>query len=300
MDAVFTVLGLGLVGFGLYDVFRGLLYPSGRGTISYWVLRSVWRLSRGMNHRWGSLAGPLGVVIVIVLWGMLQAFGWALVYYPHVPEGFYYAEGMDPEDYDDFAEALYISLVTLGTLGFGDVVPTGAWLRFVSPVEALIGFALLTATVSWFIQIYPALARRRALAVRLRALQSVAYADRVASLDRAGAHRTLDQLTADIVDVHVALVQNAESYYFREVKEDAALAVSLPYAMEIAARAGEAPAEEVRLSGAMLSSAVSDFGQHLREEFHGAGESTEEVLGAYATDHGYRAVPDGRGERSRD
>lgn len=300
MEAVFTVLGLGLVVFGLYDVFRGLLYPSGRGTISYWVLRVVWKLSRGTGHRWGSFSGPLGVVLVIVLWGMLQAFGWALVYYPYIPEGFYYAEGMNPDDYDDFAEALYISLVTLGTLGFGDVVPTGAWLRFVSPIEALIGFALLTATLSWFTQIYPALARRRALAVRLRALQSVGYADRVPFLERAGASRTLDQLTADIVDVHVALVQNAESYYFREVKEDAALAVSLPYAMEIAARAGEAPAEEVRLSGAMLSSAVADFGQLLREEFHGTGESTEEVLGAYATDHGYRADPAGRSEPSRD
>ncbi|WP_424346665.1 potassium channel family protein [Kocuria sp. CH-021] len=300
MDEVFTLLGLGLVGFGLYDVFRGLLYPSGRGTISFWVLRLVWRLSRSTDHRWGSLAGPLGVVVVIVLWGMLQAFGWALVYYPYVPEGFYYAEGMNPEEYDDFAEALHISLVTLGTLGFGDVVPTGAWLRFVSPIEALIGFALLTATVSWFIQIYPALARRRALAVRLRALQAVGFAERVAHLDRAGASRTVDQLTADVVDVHVALVQNAESYYFREVKEDAALAVFLPYAMEIAARAGESPAEEVRLSAAMLSSAVSDIGQHLRTEFHGSGESTEEVLGAYATDHGYSPGPGGRSGRSPD
>ena len=181
--------------------------------------------------------------------------------------------------------------MTLGTLGFGDVVPTGAWLRFVSPVEALIGFALLTATLSWFTQIHPAVARRRALAVRLRALRSARYAERVAHLDRGGASRTLDQLTADIVDVHVALVQNPESYYFREVEEDAALAVSLPYAMEIAARAGEAPAEEVRISAGMLTSAVADFGQHLRTEFHGSGESTEEVLGAYAADHGYPAGP---------
>jgi hypothetical protein len=50
MDGVFTVLGLGLVGFGLYDVFRGLLYPSGRGTISY-CLGSTGRCNTGLVNR---------------------------------------------------------------------------------------------------------------------------------------------------------------------------------------------------------------------------------------------------------
>jgi hypothetical protein len=43
MDGVFTVLGLGLVGFGL-------LYPSGRGTISY-CLGSTGRCNTGLVNR---------------------------------------------------------------------------------------------------------------------------------------------------------------------------------------------------------------------------------------------------------
>ncbi|MFW6187255.1 MAG: potassium channel family protein [Actinomycetota bacterium] len=299
MDVLYTVLGAVLVLFGLNDVFHNLLYPSGHGTLSHWVLQLVWKLSRATGHRFGSLAGPLGVVLVIVLWALVQALGWALVFYPHVPENYLYSEGLDADRYSNFAEAFYISLVTLGTLGFGDVVPAGPWLRFVAPVEALVGFALLTAALSWFSQIYPALAQRRALAARLRALREVDYAAHVAGLDPGSASRTLDGLTDDIADAHVTLVQNAETYYFREVREDASLAVSLPYALELARRAQESPRTEIRLSGGMLSAAVADFARLLREEFHSSGETPAQALDTWAADHGYDIVSARRGGPSR-
>jgi len=294
MDVLYTALGVGLVLFGLNDVFHNLLYPSGRGTLSHWVLQLVWWLSRRTGHRFGSLAGPFGVMAVIVLWTLLQAAGWALVFYPHVPENYLYSEGLDAARYSNLAEAFYISLVTLGTLGFGDVVPSGPWLRFVAPVEALIGFALLTAALSWFGQIYPALAERRALAARLRALRGVDYASHVAELDPASATRTLERLADDITGAHVALVQNAETYYFREVREDASLAVSVPYALEISRRAQDSASREIRLSGAMLSTAAEDFARLLQEQFHGSGETPEEAFTAYAADHGYGARDDRR------
>ena len=59
---------------------------------------------------------------------------------------------------------LYLSLVTLVTLGYGDIVPTSDWLRILQQLEALTGFAIVTASLSWVISIYPALGRRRALA----------------------------------------------------------------------------------------------------------------------------------------
>ncbi|MHC5558710.1 potassium channel family protein [Kocuria sp. U4B] len=291
MDVLYTALGVGLVLFGLNDVFHNLLYPSGRGTLSHWVLQLVWRLSRRMHHRLGSFAGPVGIVIVIVLWVLVQALGWALVFYPHVPENYLYSEGLDAARYNNFAEAFYVSLVTLGTLGFGDVVPAGPWLRFVAPVEALVGFALVTAALSWFSQIYPALAERRALAARLRALREVGYAHHVAGLGPASATRVLDQLAEDLTRAHVTLVQNAETYYFREVREDASLAVSLPYALEIAARAQDSASPEIRLAGAVLSLAAHDFARLLQEEFHSSGETPEEAFTTYAVDHGYGDPP---------
>ncbi|MFJ8781962.1 hypothetical protein [Streptomyces sp. NPDC102476] len=54
----------------------------------------------------------------------------------------------------------------------GDIAPAEGWLRLVSPLEALVGFALLTATVSWVLEIYPTLTRRRVLAIRLAVLRN--------------------------------------------------------------------------------------------------------------------------------
>lgn len=215
-----------------------------------------------------------------------------------MPEDYLYAQGLDSARYSNLAEAFYISLVTLGTLGFGDVVPTGPWLRFVAPVEALIGFALLTAALSWFSQIYPALARRRALAARLGALRDVDYARHVAELDPASAGRSLDRLADDIVDAHVTLTQNAETYYFREVEEDAALAVSLPYALEIAENAEASEHVEIRLSGAMLATAAENLARLLQQEFHSTGETAREAFSTYASDHGHGPGPGRRAERT--
>ncbi|MGD6980377.1 MULTISPECIES: potassium channel family protein [Citricoccus] len=63
---------------------------------------------------------------------------------------------------------LYASLTTLSTVGFGDVVATQPWIRMAAPVQALTGFALLRAGLTWFTQVHPPLSRRRALALALR------------------------------------------------------------------------------------------------------------------------------------
>jgi Ion channel len=155
MDVVLTVTGIAMILYGLMDMFHTLLHPSGQGRLSVLVLSAAWRLSKILGHRLGSAIGPAAMVAVIVLWVAVQGIDWALIYYPHIPGGFVYSSGVDPADYPDFHEALYISLVTLSTLGYGDVVATDAWIRIASPLEALVGFALLTAALTWFTQIYP-------------------------------------------------------------------------------------------------------------------------------------------------
>ena|SRR5215208_290205 len=68
-------------------------------------------------------------------WAGLLVLGWTLVFLPHVPERFHRATA-GPAD-SDLVEALNVSLVTLTTLGFGDVTPDAAWWRVVVPIEAL-------------------------------------------------------------------------------------------------------------------------------------------------------------------
>ena len=83
------------------------------------------------------------------------------------------------------------------------------------------------------------------------------------------------------------------------MREDASLAVSLPYALELARRAQESPRTEIRLSGGMLSAAVADFARLLREEFHSSGETPAQALDTWAADHGYDIVSARRGGPSR-
>ncbi|MFF1874748.1 potassium channel family protein [Kitasatospora herbaricolor] len=128
-------------------------------------MTAAWRLTSHLNthRRAAGLAGPLAMVPVVALWAFAATIGWALVYWPHMPVSLTHSTGLDPADHASFVDALYVSLVNLTTLGLGDIAPTAGWLRIVAPIEALVGFTLLSATLSWIIGIYPALARRRAL-----------------------------------------------------------------------------------------------------------------------------------------
>jgi hypothetical protein len=44
------------------------------------------------------------------------------------------------------------------------------WLQLITPLEALLGFGLLTGSISWLLSIYPALLRRHSLAYEIALL----------------------------------------------------------------------------------------------------------------------------------
>ncbi|UFU04377.1 ion channel [Ruania suaedae] len=248
------------------------------------MIAAVWRLSRRLGHRLGSAAGPVGMVGAVVLWVMMQGVGWALIYIGHVPEGFSYSPGIDPSRYHDGAQALYISLVTLATLGFGDVVPTEPVLRWLAPLQALTGFGLLTAALTWFMQIYPPLTRRRALAVRLHGLRESGFADALPALGPAAVHLLTD-VAGELDAVGVDLVQHSETYYFRDEEAPQSLARNLSYAVAVrdAAR-GCASTAEMRVAAALLSSSLEHVAAQLQGLVRAEG-SVVHVIECYADDH---------------
>ena len=132
-----TAGGIALIGLGGRDVFDALFHPEGRSALARTIMQGVWRVlaRRGRGTRTFALAGPVGLVAVFACWAALLVLGWALVFLPHVPGGFHRATA-GPAD-PDLIEALNVSLVTLTTLGFGDVTPDAAWWRVVVPIEAL-------------------------------------------------------------------------------------------------------------------------------------------------------------------
>lgn len=286
MDVVLTIAGIAGIVLGLWDMFHSLLHPSGQGRLSRLVFSGVWRISKASGHRAGSAVGPAAMVAVVLLWVLLQGLGWALIYSPHVPGGFMYSSGVNPANYPDFVEALYISFVTLATLGFGDVVATDPWIRLASPFEALTGFALLTAALTWFTQIYPPLSRRRALALELKGLADADYAVAIGGMEPAVVSRVLDGLAGQMMQVRIDFTQYTETYYFQEEDPDLSLARQLSYALALRDAATASPATEVRFSAQRLSGSLHQLGAKLAEDFVGTGKNLEEVFAAYAVEHG--------------
>ncbi len=273
-----TGAGIVLVLLLLRDIFHTLGHPEGQGSLSHLVLKTMWRVSQlaGGRGRLARLTGPLALLAVI---------GWALLYWPSMPAGFTYASGPVPGNGGGFLDSLYLSMVTMSTLGFGDIVPTSAWLRIVTPLEALFGFTLLTVAVSWVLQIYPALNRRRVLAIRLSLLRRTGALTRLQDGDSVLVSGLLESLATDIIQVRVDLSEYSETYYFRDAGPNFSLAATLGYAVELGTIGTTSPNPDVRWAAALLNGALREFANVLEDRFGRSGDSVPDVIAAYATDH---------------
>lgn len=283
-----TAAGSVVVLAALRDIFHTLWHPSGRGDIARSVMAAVWWAGRAGSRR-GALAGPLAMVAVVLTWAVLVVLGGALVYWPHLPGSFSLDSALAP-DRGGFPDALYLSLVTTATLGFGDIVPTASWLRIAVPAQALVGFGLLTAAVTWVLQLYPTLIRRRALAVRLASLRRLGSEELLTSREGVLAVQVLDGLAVQFAQARVDMTEYAETYYFREGTQEAALPAMVSFAVELADRAAGSPCVDVRLAGRLLAHALEDYAVVVNQEFLHREGSVRELLQAYADDHGHRQV----------
>lgn len=285
-----TAAGVLLIGIAGRDIFDVLFHPEGRGALARMLARGVWAGFRrvGAGRRALALAGPVALLVVIGSWAALLTVGWALIYLPHIPAGFSGVSGGA-----DWVDALNISLVTLTTVGFGDVVPTAEWLRLVAPLEALLGFGLLSASISWLLLIYPVLARRRSLAYEIWLLRDVGAEEPRALEQLRGepAERLYQELTSRLIAVERDLVNFPITYYFAEADDRFSLPVVAPYLLELANHGTSDPSGHVRLRARLLRRAVADFAATTASGFHGmAGATTEELLDAYAGDRAGRGV----------
>ena len=284
-----TIAGAVLILMALRDVFDVLFHETGRGVLSHVVTRAVWRVFRAMaagRPRLFSLAGPFALLAVVLSWGLLLIAGWALVYWPHMPSDFTLGSGVDPGL--PFIDSLYMSMVTLSTVGFGDIAPSTTALRVLTPVEALLGFGLLTASISWLLSIYPVLSRRRSLAyeVNLLAASEKSTGITIRQLEPEAAESVYSELTSRLVSVERDLAALPVAYYFAATDERFSLPATLPTLLDLARRGTEdSLPERVRLRATMLRGAIDDFAQTAQSIHRLPGETTDALLDAYARDH---------------
>ena len=170
---IFTAAGAVLLVLIIFDVYATVLHSSARyGPVGESLNRLVWRgaraaarrLSRTRRHKLLNMIGPLLLPLLIVTYIVLLVFSFALIYYPHVPSGFTFGA---PRPTPGWVDALYFSGVTLTTIGYGDIVPRAAGLRFIALVEAATGVALISLAITYLLTVYSALERKRAVALSL-------------------------------------------------------------------------------------------------------------------------------------
>jgi hypothetical protein len=281
---VVTAAGAVLVLVALRDIFSTIWHPGGRGGMTRRLMTGVWWLGRRRRylHR---LSGPLAMVLVVFVWLTMILLGWALVYWPHLPTGFLYSSGLDPASHDRLSDALYLSAVTLGTLGVGDIAPTATWLRIAVPMESLLGFGLITAAVSWVLEVYPAITRRRALAVRLAHLNSAGTRELMRRSDSSVAPGLLIDLSSRIAQLRADLTQYAETYYFHDGDPEASLPAMFSVTLDLADQGDRSADPDLRYAAGLLRVSAEDYLRVIDHLFLGGGGATREICAAYAADH---------------
>lgn len=270
-----TVAGVLLALIVLHDVFHEVFHPSGQGSISSALARLVWRSMR-TSRRTMPFAGPTAVVCVIGAWTATLLLAFALLYWPHLPDAFRFATGLERSD--SFLTALYVSTMSVSTVGFGDVTATSIWLQLLSAAQALLGLGLLTAALGWLVQIYPVLGRRRALAQQLHMLGDSDAAS-LGDLDS-----FMWRLVGDISQVHADLVQFPITYYFRTTDDSMELAAALPGTLAWLRARPQSDRDAASLRS--LSTALQLLAMRLRTEFLDTSDHTPQgVARAYARDN---------------
>jgi hypothetical protein len=286
MDVLLTLLGLALLLLTLRDIFETLFHPLGRGRLGWWVAEGVSRSARRLapGSTGDLIAGPLAYIAVIAFWTAMLAIGWALILLPHLPQGFNFAAGLEPGQHGELIDALYVSLVNLTSLGYGDISPQETGLRLLGPVETLFGLGLLTASISWLISIYSVISRRDALAheVFLARQAEEELGEKLADADPELLERMLASFTDQLIAARRDLIHFPITQYFRTEDESRALSRLLPYLSRLAEEAAEGGRPRaLNVRAAMLRMAMDDFAETLRTRLHLSGDTTEATLDAW-------------------
>ncbi len=293
MSVVSTIAGALLVLGTLREVFHTLLHPSGHAQPTMSVFALVWRLSGRLGDRARSLSGPLAMVLVIVLWAMALVTGWALIYWPALPQDFILASPLAPRDEGGLLDALYFSWVTQATLGYGDIAPRGGTMRVLAPLQATIGFGFFTLVATWVLSVYPALHRQRAAATLAHALQrSYDSSSRRSSEGHpATLARQSERLSELVNSVRVDYIQYPSTFFFSAPERSLSLAAALPFIASLAR--GDRVPEQTREAAAELQASLDLLADTLGARHLGMpGASTDEVLAAYRRHHGLGAEQD--------
>jgi hypothetical protein len=286
MNIALTILGIVLILEAVRDVFHTLFNPSNQGDFSDWIAQGIWRGTKRILPRALNYAGPVAFVSVVLYWTVSMIMGFALIYRPRISHIMAFTSGLDRTDYQSFAGALNASVGSLISLSTG-VYATNPSLGLIMGTEAVIGFGLLTASVSWILSIYPVLEHRKSLAheASLLHFSEEKGIRRLRDLGESDLHSILLGLASQLTTSRNELIQFPITYYFHENERQTSLAAILPYLADIAAQNVHREGG-VALAATVLGGAIDDYLNFVARTFlKRPFTDRHEVLAAFAADH---------------
>ncbi len=212
------VVGTGLVLLAIADIYLTVLYPrGGRGVVSVPLSRGIWQIFRltasaipKNRAQLLSYMGPTLLVATVAIWISLLILGFALIFWPALGNQIRMETGSTPTD---FATAIYYSGYALTTLGTGEITPQTSTYRLLMVLEAVLGFSVLTMTLTYFSSVYSHLIERNTFALSIHH-RTAKTADAAELLARIGATGYFDgSAREDISNMAQKLLKIIESHH---------------------------------------------------------------------------------------
>jgi hypothetical protein len=160
------IFGCFLIAVVLLDAFETVVLPrrvTRQFKLTAWFYRRTWIPWKKIAVRIKTPArqqnflgyfGPLSLILLLAFWAASLIFGFALVQY-----GIGGHEQLNRETIT-FSKIVYHSGETFFTLGYGDIVPTTTAARFLSVLEAGMGFGFLGIVIGYLPVVYGSFSRR--------------------------------------------------------------------------------------------------------------------------------------------
>ncbi len=176
MEAVALALGALLLVLALWDLFETVVVPRptpGRFRIGRYIVRGSWRALRAIlgsrpgrsNDTILGLFAPAATVALLGAWLLTLIVGYGLILFALRDE----LRPVPP----DLGSAIYFAASSVLTLGFGDIVASGAPARVVVVVASVTGLGTVALVVTFLFSLYGSYQRRE---IRVVALQAAAGA----------------------------------------------------------------------------------------------------------------------------
>jgi Ion channel len=125
-----------------------------RWTWRPWAAMATRKKNRKKRDSLLSYYGPISLLLLLALWAAALMLGFALIHYgAHTA----FLGTVLP---NRFGNDLYMSGTTLVTLGLGDLTPATPLARFITVIEAGVGFGFLALVIGYLPVIYQSFSRR--------------------------------------------------------------------------------------------------------------------------------------------